>query len=83
MQRFVVTQDYDEIWWVRDEGAFNLYCYPSEEEARTVALALAKNATENGAAATVLINPSIRIRTSKWRTQGSRRAGLPACNFVA
>jgi hypothetical protein len=60
LQRFVVTQDYDEIWWVRDEGAFNLYCYPSEEEARTAALALAKNATENGAAATVLINPSIR-----------------------
>jgi hypothetical protein len=58
LRRFVVTQDYDQIWWVRDEGAFNLYCYPSEEEARTAALALAKNATENGAAATVLINPS-------------------------
>jgi hypothetical protein len=74
LKRFVVTQEHDELWWVRDDGASNLYCYPSEEEARTAALALAKNATESGAAAEVLIKPAkLDLRVEIEPTTNRRR----------
>jgi hypothetical protein len=56
LQRFVVTQDDEELWSVRQDGA-DLYCYPTEDEARSAALALASQATEAGAAASVVIVP--------------------------
>jgi hypothetical protein len=65
LQRFVVTQETDELWLVKDDRASSLYCYPTEAEARSAALALAKSATERGAAATVLIvppKPDLRVQ---------------------
>ena len=73
MKRFVVTQEHDELWWVRDDAS-SLYCYPSEEEARRAALALAKDATESGAAAEVLIKPAkLDLRVEIEDTTSRRR----------
>lgn len=60
MQRFAVTQEDEEFWWVSHDGV-NLYCYPNEEDARAAALALANFATASGAAAMVLIVPSEKV----------------------
>jgi hypothetical protein len=74
LQRFFVTQEHDELWRVRGGGALNLYSYPTESEARAAALALAKNATESGAAATVVINPAkSTMRVAEEDTRKPRR----------
>jgi hypothetical protein len=56
MQRYVVQQEHEDLWTVshRDQ---TLYEYTSEEEARSAALALAKNAAELGIQATVMVLP--------------------------
>lgn len=56
MARYVVTQEHEELWWV-SHGDAKLYCYPTEEEARLAALTLAKEATQGGAQASVLVMP--------------------------
>jgi hypothetical protein len=57
MERYVVTQEHEGLWWVSHQDA-KLYCYPTQEEARLAALALARDATQGGAQATVLVMPS-------------------------
>jgi hypothetical protein len=57
MERYVVTQEHEELWWVSHQDA-KLYCYSTEAEARLAALALARDATQGGAQATVLVMPS-------------------------
>ena len=54
MERYVVTQDHEELWWV-SHCETKLYSYP--EEARVAALALAKAAAARGIQSTVLVIP--------------------------
>jgi hypothetical protein len=54
MERYVVTQDHEELWWV-SQCEKKLYSYP--EEARVAALALAKAAAARGIQSTVLVIP--------------------------
>lgn len=72
MQRYVVVQEHEESWCVRHDGA-DLYRYPTQDEAQGAALALANDAMQRGAAATVVILPgkpdlSVKVeRTDKAR----------------
>ena len=54
MERYVVTQEHEELWWV-SHCEKKLYSYP--EEARVAALALAKEAAARGIQSTVLVIP--------------------------
>jgi hypothetical protein len=57
MHKYVVRQEHDELWWVSLQEK-KLYFYTTEEEARSAALALARNASQSGTQATVLLLPS-------------------------
>ena len=56
MERYVVTQEGEELWWVSHRNE-KLYCYSSQDEARLAALALARDAAHGGASASVVIVP--------------------------
>jgi triosephosphate isomerase len=73
LQRFLVMQEHEDLWWVRHNET-NLYSYATEEEARAAALALANHATRSGAAATVVIvPPKTDLRVELEFTQAKRR----------
>ena len=69
MERYVVTQEHEELWWV-SHCEKKLYSCPTEEEARVAALALAKAAAARGIQSTVLvIPPSTDVEVHETRTR--------------
>ena len=56
MECFEVRQEQEDLWSVLNDGR-TLYCYPSEEEARWIALMLAAESCQSGTQANVVINP--------------------------
>ena len=45
MERYFVTREHEDLWWVSHRDT-NLYSYPTEQEARLAALALAHDAAQ-------------------------------------
>jgi hypothetical protein len=75
MERFVVTQEHEELWWVSHREK-KLYSYRNEEEARVAALALANEAAARGVQSTVLVVPPLtEVEVLDTRTQRRSTGG--------
>ena len=56
MERYVVAQEQDELWWVTHLDK-KLYSFPTQDEALRAAITLAREAAAEGIYASALILP--------------------------
>jgi hypothetical protein len=74
MERYFVTREHEDLWWVSHRDT-NLYSYPTEQEARLAALALAHDAAQTGASAMVVVMPPGVDATARSVRDVPKRAG--------